>query len=515
MKSTRTKIVFFLFFLFSIALLNARIANARVVTTSSSFANTNTNDHGAKVASSNSVDFVHVKNAMIDRDDHGLDRAREKREEEEVARTDSSSASASAFSAFVSSIRGFFSSSSDDDEVEFDGVDDAFDKNGNENDLSTTTTTTTTTNALKRIENDKELRERFRKFCERFEKHDLMKNEFANAEEYLKRMTVYAKNVEKAIERQADDARGGGSAVHGETKFFDLTEEEFRENYLGLLSRATTTTTTTFDDGDDDLEDRDAFKEGRVKNLKDHAHGKKFVPPTDEEVHKLPQYYDWRARGAVTPVKDQGQCGSCWTFSTTGAIEGANFIKTGKLVPLSEQQLLDCDVGCDPDIPQACDSGCNGGLPSNAMEYIVEHGGLDTEESYPYKASKDEKCLAKEGKLGATITNFTFVGQNETHMAHALVKYGPLSIGINAAWMQSYVGGVACPWLCNKDALDHGVLIVGYGEQGFAPARLHKEPYWVIKNSWGMGWGEEGYYRICKDKGNCGVNNMVVAALNE
>jgi hypothetical protein len=288
----------------------------------------------------------------------------------------------------------FFSSSSDDDEVEFDGVDDAFDKNGNENDLSTTTTTTTT-NALKRIENDKELRERFRKFCERFEKHDLMKNEFADAEEYLKRMTVYAKNVEKAIERQADDARGGGSAVHGETKFFDLTEEEFRENYLGLLSRATTTTTTTFDDGDDDLEDRDAFKEGRVKNLKDHAHGKKFVPPTDEEVHKLPQYYDWRARGAVTPVKDQGQCGSCWTFSTTGAIEGANFIKTGKLVPLSEQQLLDCDVGCDPDIPQACDSGCNGGLPSNAMEYIVEHGGLDTEESYPYKASKDEKCLAK------------------------------------------------------------------------------------------------------------------------
>ena len=149
------------------------------------------------------------------------------------------------------------------------------------------------------------------------------------------------------------------------------------------------------------------------------------------------------------------------------------------------------------------------------MEYIVEHGGLDTEKSYPYKAIKGDKCRAKEGKLGATISNFTFVGKNETHMAHALVKHGPLSIGINAAWMQSYVGGVACPWLCNKDALDHGVLIVGYGEEGFAPVRLHKEPYWVIKNSWGMGWGEEGYYRICKDKGNCGVNNMVVAALND
>merc|ERR1712216_524593 len=167
----------------------------------------------------------------------------------------------------------------------------------------------------------------------------------------------FHENWKRAIEREIDDRKGGGSAKHGVTKFFDLSEEEFREQYLGLLSTSTSSSAS-----------KDAFRK--------------------HQMEKLPQYYDWRARGAVTPVKDQGQCGSCWTFSTTGTIEGANFIKTCKLVSLSEQQLLDCDVGCAPDIPNACDSGCNGGLPSNAMEYIVEHGGLDTEKSYPYKAIK-------------------------------------------------------------------------------------------------------------------------------
>ena len=351
-----------------------------------------------------------------------------------------------------------------------------------------------TKTSLKAIESGTELREKFHHFISVQFPEKKKEYERKTKKEYEKRMAIFHANWKRAIEREIDDRKGGGSAKHGVTKFFDLSEEEFREQYLGLLSTSSSSSSSSSSD-----------------LLRKHE----MEAPSDEELEKLPQYYDWRARGAVTPVKDQGQCGSCWTFSTTGAIEGANFIKTGKLVSLSEQQLLDCDVGCAPDIPNACDSGCNGGLPSNAMEYIVEHGGLDTEKSYPYKAMKEDTCRAKEGKLGATISNFTFVGKNETHMAHALVKYGPLSIGINAAWMQSYVGGVACPWLCNKDALDHGVLIVGYGEEGFAPVRLHKEPYWVIKNSWGMGWGEEGYYRICKDKGNCGVNNMVVAALND
>ena len=173
---------------------------------------------------------------------------------------------------------------------------------------------------------------------------------------------------------------------------------------------------------------------------------------------------------------------------------------------------MDCDHTCDPDEPEACDAGCNGGLPANAMDYVIKAGGLDTEKAYPYKAVGG-KCMSKtKGPPAGTVSNFSFVSVDETQIAAALVKKGPLSIGIDAAWMQSYVGGVACPWLCNKERLDHGVLIVGYGAEGFAPARLHREPYWIIKNSWGPGWGVDGYYKICKDKGSCGLNTMVVAA---
>jgi len=219
---------------------------------------------------------------------------------------------------------------------------------------------------------------------------------------------------------------------------------------------------------------------------------------------------DWRDKGAVTAVKNQGQCGSCWSFSTTGAIEGANFLATGELTSLSEQQLVDCDHECDPASPEACDAGCNGGLPANAMDWVVKNGGLDTEAAYPYTAVGGA-CKAK-GKPVSTISNFSFVSTDETQIAAALVEYGPLSIGIDAAWMQTYLGGVACPFICNKQNLDHGVLIVGYGSKEFSPARLHRLPYWIIKNSWGAGWGDEGYYKICKDRGSCGLNTMVVAA---
>jgi cathepsin F len=323
------------------------------------------------------------------------------------------------------------------------------------------------------------LKAAFEEFLDAFDK----RAEYAEktAEEYARRVEVFGENMLRAATQQANDR---GSASHGVTMFSDLTPEEFAERYLGHVKMAS--------------EERAKYRETR---------GVAPKLPTK----KLPEEFDWRFKGAVTRVKDQGMCGSCWTFSTTGAIEGAHYIATGKLVELSEQQLVDCDVGCDPDIPNACDSGCNGGLPSNAMEYIIEHGGVDTEKSYPYVGEKGE-CKASRGKVGATLSNFSFVDNDEEQIAAALVEYGPLSIGINAAWMQSYIGGVACPWLCDTEALDHGVLIVGYGSSGFAPVRWAPEPYWIIKNSWSPAWGEGGYYRICKDKGSCGVNNMVVAA---
>jgi len=208
---------------------------------------------------------------------------------------------------------------------------------------------------------------------------------------------------------------------------------------------------------------------------------------------------DWTSKGAVTPVKNQGQCGSCWAFSTTGNLEGVSFLKTGKLVSLSEQQLVDCDTKQD--------QGCQGGLPSNAFEYIIQNGGIDTEDSYPYKGVGGS-CEATKGTEGATISNWTKISTNEDQIAAQLTQRGPLSIGINAGMMQMYTGGVACPWkiLCNPQSLDHGVLIVGHGTD-------NGKDYWKIKNSWGKGWGEEGYYRICKGQGACGLNQMVTSAI--
>ena len=216
--------------------------------------------------------------------------------------------------------------------------------------------------------------------------------------------------------------------------------------------------------------------------------------PTDD----LPESFDWREKGAVTPVKNQEQCGSCWAFSTTGDIEGSWFLSGNQLTSLSEQDLVDCDHNGD--------QGCNGGLPSQAMQYVINAGGIESEKAYPYYAS-DQQCKYNSKvptkKVAATISSYERVSQDEDQMAAYLVKNGPLSIGINAQWMQFYNSGISNPKVCNPAGLDHGVLIVGYGVE-------NSTKFWIIKNSWGEDWGEQGYYRIVRGVGKCGLNRMVV-----
>lgn len=199
---------------------------------------------------------------------------------------------------------------------------------------------------------------------------------------------------------------------------------------------------------------------------------------------------DWVAKGAVTAVKNQGQCGSCWSFGTTGDIEGSWFLGGNDLVALSEQELVSCDKS---------DNGCGGGLPSIAFDFIIKNGGLVAEESYPYTSGEGDSgmCMKDkmEGTKAAVISSWNTISsspEGEEKLQEALIKNGPISIGIDATPMQDYFGGIDNP-KCGSGSndLDHAVLIVGFGEE-------NGQKFWKIKNSWGPDWGEQGYYRIVR-----------------
>ncbi|XP_046520605.1 procathepsin L [Equus quagga] len=279
------------------------------------------------------------------------------------------------------------------------------------------------------------------------------------------RRAVWEKNMRMIELHNQEYSQGKHGFTMAMNAFGDMTNEEFRQVMNGLHNQT--------------------HKKGRV-----------FREPLSAE---LPKSVDWRKKGYVTPVKNQGLCGSCWAFSATGALEGQMFRKTGKLVSLSEQNLVDCSWAQG-------NEGCNGGLMDYAFQYVKDNGGLDSEKSYPYLA-EDGSCKYKPEYSAANDTGFLDIQQQEKFLMEAVATVGPISAGIDASLesFQFYKEGIYYDPDCSSKDLDHGVLVVGYGFEG----KDSSNKYWLVKNSWGEDWGMNGYLKMAKDRKNhCGIATM-------
>jgi cathepsin L len=254
----------------------------------------------------------------------------------------------------------------------------------------------------------------------------------------------------------------------GLNRFADLTNEEYRAVYLGTRTDP----------------------KRRVMKAKNPSQRYAF-----RAGEKLPLSVDWRATGAVNPIKNQGSCGSCWAFSTVAAVEGINKIVTGKLISLSEQELVDCD--------RDYNAGCNGGLMDYAFEFIINNGGMDTESDYPYLGVNSKCDTVRKNAKVVSIDGYEDVPAFDENALRKAVAYQPVSVAIEAGGraFQLYDSGVFTGE-CGT-ALDHGVVAVGYGTENGVD-------YWLVRNSWGSNWGESGYIKIERNvadayTGKCGI----------
>jgi C1A family cysteine protease len=275
---------------------------------------------------------------------------------------------------------------------------------------------------------------------------------YSNDEE-MERYACFQQNLALIAQRNAQDTL----ATHGVNQFSDLCPSEFAKMYLGF----------------------------RPSNGTKAAKAAPVANTTCTGV-------DWRTSGIVTPVKNQGQCGSCWAFSATGNMEGQWAKAKGHLLSFSEEELVQCVT---------TSNGCGGGEMDGAFEWVIQNGGIDSEANYPYTSGQGVTGNCKDSKLKSIVASFSThmdLPHDEQDMAAWVCENGPLSIAVDASSWQTYTGGVVTN-NCGT-ATDMAVLIVGFNAAS-------NPPYWIIKSCWGASWGEAGYIRVEMFQNMCGINS--------
>ncbi|XP_047461694.1 procathepsin L-like [Mugil cephalus] len=290
---------------------------------------------------------------------------------------------------------------------------------------------------------------------------------YSNQTEFAFRRAIWEKNVRLVLRHNEEASAGKHSFTLGLNHLADMTTEEINEKLNGFK-----------------LEDPDGFTNATFK---------------DASGLSAPQSVDWRKDGLVSPVRNQGLCGSCWAFSSLGALEGQMKKKTGVLVSLSPQNLVDCSSNVG-------NLGCRGGFISRSYTYIINNGGVDSESFYPYE-HKNGKCRYSVKGKAAYCSNFHILPRGDEKSLQAAVgSVGPVAVAVNAMLrsFHLYKGGLYNVPDCNPKLINHAVLVVGYGTDA-------GQDYWLVKNSWGTAWGEGGFIRIARNKNNlCGIASFAV-----
>ena len=301
----------------------------------------------------------------------------------------------------------------------------------------------------------------FQRFIKKYEK------KYNSINEYLARYEVFKQNFISTFSNENLPYKTGI------TKFSDLTKQEFAKTYLNL--------------------NYDAMAMAN------------FEPTYVKVSNAAPSSYDWRNFNRVAAVKDQGSCGSCWAFATVANLEGLYAEKKGVIKTFSEQMLVDCDT---------LDSGCNGGLMEYSFTWLKNNGGIMYDSDYAYTGRKSTcRSVASKyadfkvtgyKKLGSSYSTWSAVDEDE--IKEFLYQTGPLAIALNADPLQTYSSGIldVASTRCPTSGINHAVTLVGYG--------TGTVDYWIVKNSWGKSWGEQGYFRIRRGNGTCGVNCYITTA---